>query len=311
MKRLEQLPEIAEQSLGGLVAGQELKQRILESAGGSVRRSSRRAVWTPALCTALALVLVIGISVGIPAMRSNPGQEPLISTVAAGNTEVKQEVSRNDLDVNNVNVRSRGSVPDFRTLWQKGEDGAFPLIGVDGRYYRMMESPKSVSANILGNSIGKVAEFTTEPALARGDVTMSNVVANDTAVYPVSGMGGTLVAAEVDGKMRLFQRVSFNGNALLGKEGLSDTLQIAGHIMMMELSDVGVITDSAKAEELFATLVSNAHYESSGSVSGKQSLLIELDNGLTVQMLVKNDRLGACGVWSCPEFFEAFAEAVR
>ena len=45
--------------------------------------------------------------------------------------------------------------------------------------------------------------------------------------------------------------------------------------------------------------------------SGRQSLLIELDNGLTVQMSVRDENLSACGTWSCPEFFEAFEEAVH
>ena len=81
-------------------------------------------------------------------------------------------------------------------------------------------------------------------------------------------------------------------------------------IPSLELSDVGVITDSTTAEDLIATLLSNAVFESSGTVSGSQSLLIELNNGFTVQMAVKDDKLGACGTWSCPEFFEAFSTAL-
>ena len=124
-------------------------------------------------------------------------------------------------------------------------------------------------------------------------------------------MGGTLVAAEVNGSMRLFQRVSFNGNALRGSETLDDTLQISGHIASMELSDVGVITDADTCEQLISTLLDCATYESSATVSGRQSLLICLDNGLTVQMAVRDDSLSACGTWSCPEFFEDFQAALQ
>ena len=52
-----------------------------------------------------------------------------------------------------------------------------------------------------------------------------------------------------------------------------------------------------------------AAYESSGSVSSRQSLILELENGLVVQLAVKNDSVAACGVWSCPEFFEEFEDA--
>ena len=115
----------------------------------------------------------------------------------------------------------------------------------------------------------------------------------------------------MNGVYRVFQRVSFNGSALTGRETLSDTLEIAGHIAAMELSGVGAITDSETCETLFSTLTENASYESSGTVSAKQSLLIQLDSGLTLQLAVKNDKLSACGTWSCPEFLEAFEAALQ
>ncbi|MDD6248459.1 hypothetical protein, partial [Desulfovibrio piger] len=71
------------------------------------------------------------------------------------------------------------------------------------------------------------------------------------------------------------------------------------------------ITDSETCETLFSTLTENASYESSGTVSAKQSLLIQLDSGLTLQLTVKNDKLSACGTWSCPEFLEAFEAALQ
>lgn len=258
----------------------------------------------------MALVLTIGLA-ALPYLGHPSDTDPLISTVSAGGSDVNNERGMLDLKNNSVNVQTRSAVPDFRTIWEASADGSFPMIGINGRYYRMLQSPASVSKQLLGASLGEIAEFTTEPALTGSNVMMSNVTASGTAVYPVSGMGETLVASEVNGTMRVFQRVSFNGSALVGKEKLKDTLQIAGHITMMELSDVGVITDSRTAEKLFGVLTGNATYESSGSVSGTQSLLIELDNGLTIQLMVKKDKLGACGVWSCPEFFEAFAEAVQ
>ena len=175
----------------------------------------------------------------------------------------------------------------------------------------MLSSPDSVDARLLGESLGTVSEFTTEPSLSGTDVILSNAATLGAEIFAVDGMGGTLIATEVNGVTRLFQRVSFNGSALQGSESLADTLQLAGHIISMELSDVGVIEDSSACEKLFATLLDNASYDSSGSVSARQSLLIGLDNGLTVQLAVRNDKLAACGTWSCPEFFEAFENAAE
>lgn len=307
MKRLEQLPEITEKALGGLTAGQNLKLRIEKAAAAPMPHRRTVGAWVPALCC--ALVLAIALGVGIPNMTQQ-GDEPLIASQAAGVPTVGTERSLLDLD-NNVTIRQRDTVPDYRSIWAASNGGSFPLIGIEGKYYRMLTSPQTVSSSLFGECLGTIAEFTTEPSLSGTDVILSNIASQNGEVYAISGMGNTLVAAQVDGSYRLFQRVSFNGSALRGNEALADTLQIAGHITGMELSDVGTITDAAACETLFATLTSSASYESSGSVNGKQSLLISLDNGLIVQLSVKNDKLSACGTWSCPEFFEAFANAIQ
>ena len=308
MKRLEQLPEITEKALGGLTAGQHLKLRIEKAAANPQPQLRSIPVWAPAL--SFALVLAIALGVGIPALNPQP-EQGLITTQAAGSPTGGTEISLLDLDSNQISIRQGSSAPAYRSIWATGDNGSFPLIGIEGKYYRMLTSPQDVSASLLGNSLGSVAEFTTEPSLSGTDVVLSNRVAQNTPVYAIDGMGNTLVAAEVDGAYRLFQRVSFNGSSIRGSESLADTLQLAGHIASMELSDVGSITDSRTCESLFATLTSCASYESSGSISGKQSLLITLNNGLTVQLAVKNDHLSACGTWSCPEFFEEFEAAIK
>lgn len=307
MKRLEQLPEITEKALGGLTAGQHLKLRIEKAAVTPAPQRRRVSAWVPAL--SFALVLAIALGVGLPVLNSQP-EQGLINTTAAGTNGVGNEIGLLDLD-NDVKIRQSSETPGYRSIWASGDNGNFPLIGVEGKYYRMMTSPDSVSSKLLGSSLGTVAEFTTEPSLSGTDVVLSNKVAQGSEVYAISGMGDTLVAAEVNGVYRVFQRVGFNGSALRGSEDLADTLQISGRIQSMELSNVGVITDSSTCESLFSTLTDCASYESSGSVSGKQSLLITLNNGLTVQLAVKNDKLSACGTWSCPEFFEEFEAALN
>lgn len=313
MKHLDQLPEVINETLGGLTAGQNLKLRIEKAAQlpaqAPVRRRTR--AWMPAL--ACALVVTLGVVLAIPALTGRQTQQPLIVTQAAGNGQVGNELTGKELARGSTTIAASRNAPSYRSLWAESTDGgAFPLLGINGRYYRLMTSPDSVSDRVLDALCGTVAEFTAEPSLSGNDVVLSNTAPVGTVIYPVSGMDGTLVAAQLDdGQMRLFQRVSFNGNALKGSESLADTLQIAGHITGMELSDVGSVSDADKCETLFETLLANASYESSGSVSGKQSLLIELDNGLTLQLAVKNDRFSACGTWSCPEFFEAFEAAAE
>ena len=306
LHQLEQLPAAADRALAGLEADRHLMLRI-ERAAAQPPQPRRRKVWAPALACAMALVVCVAVTV--PMLRQ-PTQDSLITSQAAGNGVVGNERALLNMGEDSVSIGQNGAAPAYRSIWVK-DSGTFPLIGIQGRYYRMLTTPGDVSDSLLGSSLGTVAEFTTEPSLSGGDVLLSNAASFGTEVYEISGMGGTLVAAEVDGSMRLFQRVSFNGNALRGSETLGDTLQIGGHIVSMELSDVGVITDADLCGKLLDTLLDCATYESSGTVSGKQSLLIALDNGLTVQLAVRDENLSACGTWSCPEFFEAFEAALQ
>lgn len=306
---LQQLPQAAEQGLSGLTAGPHLKARIQLAATQPEKARSPFALrltrWMPIACCLAALALFVAI--GLPSEQTQPAS--LIDSNSLGPATDVPGVLTADLTDSGIVISAGNANPGYRSIWASSSGGSYPLIGVNGKYYRMLTSPRSVSSSLIGSSLGTVAEFTTEPSLAGTDTVLSNTVAFGKDVFAIRGMGDTLVTAEVDGQMRLFQRVSFNGNALRGRESLSDTLQIEGRVIAMELSSVGTITDPAVCERLLATLFDCASYESSGSVSSRQSLLLELDNGLVLQMAVKSDSLAACGVWSCPEFFEAFEEA--
>ena len=306
---LRTLPQEADKALGGLTATPFMKAKIdravQEQQQGRIRFAMPR--WVPALCCC-ALVLIVGLA-ALPRMQSQQPGTLITSGTLGEATEAPAGALTADLRDGNVFITAGRSNPGYRSIWSEVKSGSFPLIGVNGRYYRLLTSPISVDRSLLGNAVGAVSEYTTEPSLSGTDTVLSNVVSAGTKVYAVKGMDGTLVAAEVNGSLRLFQRVSFNGNALRGKEKLADTLQISGHVIAMELSGVGTITDPAVCEKLLTTLLKYASYESSGSISSKQALLIELDNGLVVQMAVRSDMLAACGVWSCPEFFEAFEDA--
>ena len=302
---LRELPATADKALNDLQATPFLKARIdravAEKNQGKVRFALPK--WAPAVCCA-AVVLVLAL-VFVP-MDQQPGN--LINSGMLGDpTMPPASVLSADLGDSNVTISTNVAAPGYRNMWANVQNGSFPLIGVNGKYYRMMTSPKSVSSSLLGGQVATVNEFTTEPSLSGTDVVLSNAASAGTAVYAVRGVSdSTFVAAEVDGRMRLFQRVSFNGNALRGGERLADTLSLSGRVIAMELSGVGTVTDPSTCEALLSTLLNCASYTSSGSLSSRQALLIELNNGLVLQMSVKGDRLAACGVWSCPEFFEEF-----
>ena len=182
-------------------------------------------------------------------------------------------------------------------------------MGVNGRYYRLLTNPTAISSSMRGEALGAVDTFTSEPALAQGGV-ISNIVPLGEAVYAVRGMNGAAVAANVNGALRVFQRVSYGNSALKGKETLADTLGGAQAIAL-ELTGVGTVTDPATAQKLFDILLKNAQLERAGGSETAQSLLIGLKNGLVLQMSVRDESLMACGTWLCPEFFEAFKNEVK
>jgi len=307
---LNSLPQAAEQGLSGLTAGPHLKARIQLAAAEPKKARSRFHLLllrlTPVACCAAALALFLALSPMLQAAQQ-PGD--LIKTNPLGPVTHQPGGITADLSDSRIVISASNTNPSYRTVWVTPNGGSFPLVGVNGRYYRMLTSPRGISSSLLGATLGTVAEFTTEPSLSGTDTILSNIVSFGKTIYAVRGMDETLVAAEVDGQMRLFQRVSFNGNARRGRETLADTLQVHGRVIAMELSGVGTITDPAACSRLMDTLFDCASYKSSGSVSSRQSLLLELDNGIVLQMAVKSDSLAACGVWSCPEFFEAFEAA--
>ncbi len=304
---LRQLPQEANKAMENVYATPFLKARIDRAVAEKKQGKTGFALpkWAPALCCA-ALVLVMGLAALPMLQQEQPGT--LINSSTMGNpTEAPAGVLTADLSQGEVFISANSAKPGYRNIWSEVKDGSFPLIGINGKYYRMLTNPNELDGALLGSTVASIAEYTTEPSLSGTDVVLSNAATSGTAVYAIKGVSSdTLVAAEVNGRMRLFQRVSFNGNALRGTEQLADVLAITGQVIGMELTGVGTVTDPASCETLLAVLLGNACYESSGSISSKAALLIELDNGLVLQLAVKGDNLAGCGVWSCPEFFEAF-----
>ena len=318
MTDLHRLPEIADRRLGGLRADARMLGQIRIAAAENPPKRSPR--WKPVLVSTVAAALCLTIAVlftpiaGIVAPNGVQPSNEVLDTRAAGGAPKQGEslwVRAMGTGASNVTVSGADAVTaDYRNLFAPEHNGNFPLLLVNGAAYRMLISPTNMSDSLLGESLGEVTEYTLEPALSTGSGVVSNIVSAGETVYAVQGMQGAMAAAYVKGGLRAFQRVSYAGTAILGDETLTDTLAGAERITAMELTGAGIVDDVTTAQSLMQTLLTNAEYDRAALGSGDtRSLLIALDNGLLMQLMVGDDTVSACGTWSCPEFFEAYAEA--
>ena len=309
MKKLEQLAPIADEMLSGLHADEKMKRRILNAAKET--KTTRRAPvprMVPALCcAALAIACVGAVSLRLGGTRA---AEPVtLLSMSAGSDGIIESSSRM-ADVGS-GVRIKAASPSEHSLFASAESD-IPLVAINGAVYRMLTSPENVDSSLLGDAVGTISAFSDTPSLADStqlESGLSNVSAEGTAVYAVSGLdSSTAVAAEVSGKMRLFQRVSYSGKGP-GGQGLEDTFSVRGQLAELTLSNVGTLTGEA-ANDAVAVLLDHAYLKSADTSSRKQTLTATLNNGLQLQLGVSGDTVSGCGNWSCPEFFEAFESAL-
>lgn len=305
MTKLDMLREVAGETLGGLTAGPALFHRaqMKSRQSGNVLPRPRM---NRALAFALSLALVIGLTALILPGLIKPGV-PALNILTSGpalpdGVRMAADLPRGSL------VLSEAKSPAYQGVWAQGSGANFPLIRLDGRYYRLLTHPSDVTA-LKGEQMGSVDVFTDEPALEMGQGALSNIAMMGAPVYAVSGMGKAAVAAPVDGALRLFQRVSFSGTALVGNEGLRDTLPKGAGAL--QLSGEGTVNDPDTVARLMDLLFSGAVYQGSQSRDGGQALLVQYPNGTVFQLAVSGDSLSACGTWACPEFFKAFRAAIQ
>lgn len=308
-EKLNHLPEIADEMLSNVQAGPALKEKIVEKAKGgqAIRFKPLRAV--PALCC--AALLLVAFTFGIPNLLGQKIARNVIESQPAGVSAEPSPVStqRADIPVRSITVAGSGEIPAYKNIWARASGAVFPMISADGQIYRMLTTPSKLSNKLVGAEKGTVAAYTSDPSAISGQIA-SNAALEGETVYAVSGMDGALLAANVDGKLRVFQRVSYNGTAIAGGESLGDTL-CASDIKELTLTGVATITDSATAQSLYNTLVADASYQNASSKETSQSLLIKTGDGLTLQLSVNGNNVMGCGTWSCSTFFDAFNAAVQ
>ncbi len=305
MTKLDMLREVAGETLGGLTAGPALFHRAQMKMGQSGNVLPRPRM-NRVLAFALSLALVIGLTALILPGLLKPGV-PALNTLASGPALPEGVRMAADLPRGSL-VLSEAKSPAYQGVWAQGSGANFPLIRLDGRYYRLLTHPADVSG-LKGEQMGSVEIFTDEPALEMGQGALSNAAAAGAPIHAVSGMGKAAVAAPVDGSLRLFQRVSFSGAALVGNEGLRDTLPKGA--IALQLSGEGTVDDPDTVGRLMELLLGSAVYQGSQSRAGDKALLVQYNNGAVLQLAVSGDTLSACGTWACPEFFEAFRAALQ
>ena len=321
LKSLDQLGPIANEMLGGLHADERMRlaiRRAAEANAAPARRPLRRLV--PAACCAALALMCVGVTaarLGGNAPEANPSvmlaAEPTvmaIDTIAAGDGSDAAAAGTLVADLGG-NAMVRRAEADGESLFAAGE-GDIPLVTVNGAVYQMLATPKDVGGALLGGQVGTVQHHDAQPSLAASDALsagLSNVAAEGTAIYAISGLAETTaVAAEVDGSMRVFQRVSYAGRGP-GGLGLEDTFSVRGQVKRLELSGVGTLTGDA-ANAAIDVLLDHAVLKTADATARRQTLTVTLDSGLRLQLGVSGDTLCGCGGWSCPEFFEAFEAAL-
>lgn len=312
MNRLEQLPKIAEHQLGGLEAGQTLLCKIRIEAAEKKHKPKTAAMLRPVLAVCAALVLCVGAVAALNLGADAPapvGDVPMLASYSAGEAVEEAapmalaEVPRGSITMSAGMRRMSGSI----FAEPENPSAGFPLITIGGATYRMLTMPAALDAQLMGDVIGRVNEFNLEPALGSSSV-ISNIIGYGEDVYAVQDQSA-LVAANVDGAMRVFQRVSYAGAAVIGTETLGDTLCNAQDVAWIELEGAGR-AEGDDARSLMETLLSCADYENTAFSAG-QSMQIGLHSGLVLQLMTGEDSVSACGTWSCPDFFEAFHEMVK
>ena len=314
-KLLDQLGPVTDEMLGGLHADEAMRLKIVRAAAEG-RTPKRKPVmrFAPAVCCAALALCCVGVWAKTRHVTDTPGMiaEPMtvsIESIAAGDGAAFDGATL-VADLGD-NAMMRKAAPGADTLFAEGSGDA-PLVAHGNAVYQMLKTPKDIGSSLLGESLGDVALFDEQPSLASPkemSAGLSNIAPQGTVIYSLKGLSKkTAVAAEVDGGMRVFQRVSYAGRGPAG-DSLEETFSVRGKVKAMELSGVGELSGD-KANEVIAVLLDQAVLKSADLSARRQTLTVTLDSGLKLQLGVSGDTISGCGGWSCPEFFEAFEAAL-
>jgi len=326
----ENVPATAHQLLGGVKADGVLRHKIITMAKrrGSLfsnmgasrdprvnvgqmnarRRVSRLNRWLPSAAAAAVFVAAIVISF---MTQSGPGITPAQMGTAADRGIMDMEHAASGSSTPFF-MPTMDAIPEYNSIFEFTPSGEPALLAVNGRFYQMLSVPLDLQASYIGIKHGDIMPLSDDISMADKIGVYSNVVHDGEIVYSVGSFSTrTMVTARVNGAMRVFQRVSYGGKALLGEEAFRGTIAVSNYVGALELSGVGALTVESNPEavnSLMDILYNKPVPSPEGAAGpGNQSLKLHLNGGLTLQLLVSGDLIEACGTWYCPEFFSEFA----
>ena len=306
-QKLKALRQTADEMMSGIEADPYGARRIIMSA--QAKKKERRTLWlrigVPALAALVFTVTAIVYrSIGQP---ESPVSTPTVVSIAAGDGSEEKPISeRADIPLGSVNLSGGGKVA-FRDLFSGSSMTSFPMIRMNGSFYRLLNEPQSLSGRVLGQAAGTVSQHLSNPLNSNAGIS-SNIVLEGETVYRVQGMNDAAVAARVGGDMRVFQRVSVNGQGVAGS--MRDLLGSAA-VTEIGLSGKGRVTDAGTIRRLKQILADRSVYLSGSCSSTSQGLYISFENGITLQFYVTGNTVMSCGSWSCGEFMEEFQQVAR
>ncbi len=309
---------ITNEALGGLHAGKEMKERILEAATHPEKRS-RTSGRIPAFAFSAA-VMVICMVLALPLLMKKPVEKAVtvseprtktavgslkISSIAAGDHKKAEESPEAELD---AVMMERPQVEE--TLFDL-RDGKPGMILANGRYYALLKG--SLDAGQMGETIltveDSVEDIALRPAVSGSEV-ISDVVPAGAKIRTLAGISeGTAVACEVDGKPRIFERVSYAAVGPVG-ETFEQTFSVADKIVSLEIPGE-VLLMGDKAKEAIRIAYSHAQLDAQDKLAGDTRIIVTLENGISLQLTTNGTQLIGCGAWNCPEFFKFLDENGR
>ena len=196
MKRLEQLPEVANRQLGGLTATSTRWQR---QSAAEMRQPRRRA----SVGACAGRMRRVGLCLGPEASSLASSPRPLNAGQALGGRFTSSIAPRTagDVPVGSLRAMSAGQ-RQFQSdpCSRRARGRAFRSSPWTAPPTACCKAPTGISSSLLGEELGQVTEFNVEPALGTSGAKATWWPAWETVYH--FGMSGALVAAQVDGSTR-------------------------------------------------------------------------------------------------------------
>ena len=331
-ERLDGLRTTADAAFSGLHADEAMRLRILRAAREG--KAEQRLRWlSPAGLMPVAcglLILTVGGAAVLRGRQLTGANVPAgeVSTVSVNGLESEegtlllsdnggqegasvsslQSIRAGEAKNEKAGARGAGisavvseGVENENTLFETyGRE--IPVICMNGAAYQLLKEPAELDSSLVGGAVGTVSLVTETPSLEVGSgETVSDCTENGANIYRVASLPETTaVAAEVDGKMRLFQRISYAG---YGTENaaLADLLGIRGQVSEISMSSGGTLSGDV-AEQALELLLDSAVCIADDAEPGTETVTFVLADGLQLQMTADGGTLVGCGAWQCPEF---------